>query len=289
MGEEEQKIPHDEEVDKKENMEPALESKEEDEENLSQEDEMALRELIDLIAEEKISPDVPEEKKENIDIAPELETREEEEEFKPDEAAEKKENIDTAPEMKTRALEDITPDAAKEKKEMMEEAPELKTKKEEESDEMDLSQADEMVLRELINLIAAEKFTPDAAAEKKEVEDAAPELETRKKKEEESVEMDLSQNEVDLRKLSNLVAKEVITPDEEEKKENIETAPEQKEEAREAEKFTQVAAAEKKENVEEAPEPKIREEDTTSDVAADRREILEEVPELKTRNEKAEK
>merc|ERR1712176_1520496 len=83
--EEEQKISHDEEVDKKENMEPALESKEEDEENLSQEDEMALRELINLIAEEKI---------------------------KPDEAAEKKENIDTAPEMKTRALEDITPDAA---------------------------------------------------------------------------------------------------------------------------------------------------------------------------------
>merc|ERR1712157_199668 len=107
----------DEELDKKENMEPALESKEEDEEILSQEDEMALRELIDLIAEEKITPDVPKEKKENIDIAPELETKEEEEEFKPDEAAEKKENIDTAPEMKTRALEDITPDAAKEKKE----------------------------------------------------------------------------------------------------------------------------------------------------------------------------
>merc|ERR1712176_1709079 len=103
--------------------EPALESKEEDEENLSQEDEMALRELINLIAEEKITPDVPEEKKENIDIAPELETREEEEEFKPDEAAEKKENIDTAPEMKTktRVLEDIAPDAAEERKEMMEE------------------------------------------------------------------------------------------------------------------------------------------------------------------------
>merc|ERR1712157_83130 len=156
--------------DKKENMEPALESKEEDEENLSQEDEMALRELIDLIAKEKITPDVPEEKKENIDIAPELETREEEEEFKPDEAAEKKENIDTAPEMKTktRALEDVAPDAAKEKKEMMEEAPELKTKKEEESDEMGLSQADEMALRELINLIAAEKITPQATEEKKE-------------------------------------------------------------------------------------------------------------------------
>merc|ERR1712157_639845 len=106
------------------------------------------------IAEEKIPPDVPEEKKENIDIAPELETKEEEEEFKPDEAAEKKENIDTAPEMKTRALEDITPDAAKEKKEMMEEAPELKTKEGRKRREMDLSQADEMVLRELINLIA---------------------------------------------------------------------------------------------------------------------------------------
>merc|ERR1712003_474629 len=196
-----------------------------------------LRELINLIAAEKISPQATEEKKENIDIAPELETKE-------------------------------------------------------------------------------EIFTPDAAAEKKEVEDAAPELETRKKKEEESVEMDLSQNEVDLRKLSNLVAKEVITPDEEEKKENIETAPalkeeareeekftpdaaaekkenvetapEQKEEAREEEKFTQVAAAEKKENVGEAPEPKTREEDITPDVAADRKEILEEALELKTRNKMAE-
>merc|ERR1712176_1489600 len=159
--------------------EPALESKEEDEENLSQEDEMALRELINLIAEEKITPDVPEEKKENIDNAPELETREEEEEFKPDEAAEKKENIDTAQEMKTEALRDITPDAAKEKKEIMEEAPELKTKKEEESDEMDLSQADEIVLRELINLIAEEKITPQATEEKKENIDIAPELETK--------------------------------------------------------------------------------------------------------------
>merc|ERR1712176_1604289 len=135
---------------------------------------------------------------------------------------------------------------------------------------------------------------------------AEPELETRKKKEEELVESDLLQNEVDLRKLSNLVAKEVITPDEEEKenietapalkeeareekftpdaaaekKENVETAPEQKEEAREEEKFTQIAAVEKKENIEAAPEPKTREEDITPDVAADRKEILEEALEL---------
>merc|ERR1712176_1529173 len=102
--------------------------------DLSQADEMVLRELISLIAEEKITPQATEEKKENIDTAPELETKE-------------------------------------------------------------------------------EIFTPDAAAEKKEVEDAEPELETRKK-EEELVESDLLQNEVDLRKLSNLVAKEVITPDE---------------------------------------------------------------------------